>query len=123
LVALLFAVVGGLVVVGRSLYQLADLPCRSVSSHMLEPARQPEDARPLAPASKAETGSPVGTSAPPSSPSPERVVTTRSSGIVLSVDPRAKTLVLEDRGAAAEASRLCVELALDARVVRQSGTF
>jgi hypothetical protein len=119
LIALLLAVVGGSIVVGRSLYQPADLPSRAVSSYMPEPepARQPEDARPLAPASKAETGSPVGPPAPPSSPPPVRVVTMRSSGVVLSVDPRARTLVLEDRGAAAAAPRLRVELAPDARVV------
>lgn len=117
-IALLFAVAAGSIVVGRSLYQPADLPSRAVSSYMPEPepARQPEDARPLAPASKAEPGSPVGPPAPPSS-LPVRVVTTRSSGIVLSVDPRARALVLEDRGAAAAASRLRVELAPDARVV------
>jgi len=46
-----------------------------------------------------------------------RVVTTRSSGIVLSVNPRARTLVLQDMGAATEAWRLRVELAPDARVV------
>jgi hypothetical protein len=45
-----------------------------------------------------------------------RVVTTRSSGIVLSVNARARTLVLEDRAAAA-ASPLRVELAPDGRVV------
>jgi len=46
-----------------------------------------------------------------------RVVTTRSSGIVLSVNPSARTLVLQDMEAAAEVRRLRVELAPDARVV------
>ncbi len=117
LIVLLLAVVGVSIVVGRSIYQPADLPRRAVSSHTPEPARQPEDARPLAPASKADTRLPVGPPVPPSSPSPVRVVTTRSSGLVLSVNPRARTLVLEDRGAAAAASGLRVELAPDARVV------
>jgi hypothetical protein len=117
LIAFLFAVVGVSIVLGRSLYQAADLPRRVVSSNTPGSARQPEDARSLAPASKADTSSPVGPPAPPSSPPPVRVVTTRSSGLVLSVNPTARTLVLEDRGAAAAASRLRVELAPDARVV------
>jgi hypothetical protein len=54
---------------------------------------------------------------PPSSPPPARVVTTRSSGIVQSVNPRARTLVLQDMGAAGAASQLRVELAPEARVV------
>ena len=69
-IVLLLAVAGVSIVVGRSLYQPADLPRRAVSSHTPEPARQPEDARPLAPASKADTRLPVGPPVPPSSPSP-----------------------------------------------------
>lgn len=53
---------------------------------------------------------------PPSRPAPTRIVTTRSTGVVLSVDPRARMLVLEDRGAAGDAGRLRIELAPDARV-------
>ncbi|MGH7752359.1 MAG: hypothetical protein ACREN5_06055, partial [Gemmatimonadales bacterium] len=117
LIALLLAVVGVSIVVGRSIYETADLPRRAVGSNTSEPARQIEEARPLAPASKADTDLPVGPPVPPSSPPPVRVVTTRSSGIVLSVNPRARTLLLEDMGAAAAASRLRVELAPDARVV------
>ncbi len=117
LIALLLAVVGVSMVVGRSIYQTTDLARRAVGSNTPEPARQIEDARPLAPASKAEPVSPGGRPVPPSSPPPVRVVTTRSSGIVLSVNPRARTLVLQDMGAAAEAWRLGVELAPDARVV------
>ena len=117
MIVLLLAVVGVSIVVGRSVYQPADLPRRAVSSNAPEPARQPEDARPLAPASKADTGLSARPPVPPSSPPPVRVVTTRSSGLVLSVNPRARTLVLEDRGGAAAASGLRVELAPDARVV------
>ena len=117
LIALLFATVGVSIVVGRSLYQPADVPRRAVSSNVPGSARQLEDARSLALPSKAETGSPVGPPAPPSSSPSVRVVTTRSSGIVLSVNARARTLVLEDRGAAAAASPLRVELAPDGRVV------
>ena len=54
---------------------------------------------------------------PPSTPAPVRIVGTRFSGVVLSVDPGAGVLVLEDRGAAGAAGRLRVELAPDARVV------
>lgn len=52
---------------------------------------------------------------PPSRPAPTRVVSTRSSGVVQSVDPKGRTLVLEDRGVAG--GRLRVELAPDARVM------
>jgi len=41
--------------------------------------------------------------------------------MVLSVDPSARTLVLEDMGAGAQVSRLRVELAPDARVVLSEG--
>jgi hypothetical protein len=117
LIVLLLAVVGVSIVVGRFVYQRADLFRRAVGSNMLEPARQTEETRPLAPASKADTDLPAGPPVPPSSPRPVRVVTTRSSGLVLSVNPRARTLVLEDRGATAAATRLRVELAPDARIV------
>jgi hypothetical protein len=46
-----------------------------------------------------------------------RIVRMRSSGVALSVDPMARTLVLEERGAANAAGRRRVELAPDARVV------
>jgi hypothetical protein len=117
LIALLLGVVGVSIVVGRSLYQTADRSHRAVGSKTPEPARQIEEARPLAPASKTETVSPGGRPGLPASPPPGRVITTRSSGIVQSVNPKARTLVLEDLGAAAAASRLRVELAPDARVV------
>ena len=118
LIALLFAGVGVSIVVGHSLHHPADLSRREVGSDTPEPARQTEDARPLTPASKAETGSPGGPPVPLSSPPPARVVTTRFSGIVLSVNPSARTFVLQDLGVAAAASGLRVELASDARIVR-----
>jgi hypothetical protein len=110
---LLLGVVGVSFVIGRSFYQTAD----PVGSKTPEPARQIEEARPPAPASKTETVSPGRRPGLPSSPPPGRVVTTRSSGIVQAVNPKARTLVLEDLGAAPAASRLRVELAPDARVV------
>jgi hypothetical protein len=119
LIALLLVVLGASIVVGRSIYHTLDLPRRIVGSNRPEPTRPSETARPLplAPPSKAETVSPDVRPMPPSSPPPVRVVTTRSSGIVLSVNPRARTLVLQDLGAAAEGWRRRVELAPDARVV------
>ena len=67
-----------------------------------------------APASRDETV--VPTVPPPAPPAPARAVGARFSGVVLSVDPTARALVLEDRGAGA-AERLRVQLAPDARVV------
>ncbi len=120
LIALLVALVGMSIVAGRSVYQSVHLPRRAVGSITPEPARETADARPLAPASQAETISPaVGPVPQPSQPPapPARVIRTRASGRVLSVDPSARTLVLEDMGAGAQVSRLRVELAPDARVV------
>jgi len=79
------------------------------------PAPQIEEAPLPPPASKAETVVPAVPPPPPSRPAPVRV-SARLSGVVLSVDPRARVLVFEDRGTAA-AERLRVELAPDARVV------
>ena len=78
-------------------------------------APQIEEAPPPPPVSKAETVVPAAPPLPPSRPAPVRIVSTRSSGVVLSVDPSARTLVLDDRGTAA-AGRRRVELAPDARV-------
>lgn len=118
LIASLLAVVGGGIVAGRSFYQAATLPARAVGSGPSEPARQPEDARPLPPAPEvARSSAVVQPVLPPSSRVPVRVVTARASGIVLAINPSARTLVLQDMGAAAEASQLRVALAPDARVV------
>jgi hypothetical protein len=107
LVIVLLAAVAVSIVVARSIHWTpAPAP----------PAPQIEEAPPP-PASKAETVVPAAPPLPPSRPAPVRVVSTRSSGVVLSVDPRASMLVLEDRGAAGAAGRLRVELAPDARVV------
>jgi len=80
------------------------------------PARLAEPAPPPPPASRAETIVPAAPP-PPSRPAPGRIVSARSSGVVLSVDAGARALVVEDRGATAAARRR-VELAPDARVVR-----
>ena len=107
LIIVLLAAVGVSIVVARSIRWTPAPPA---------PALQIEEAPPPQPASKAEAVVPAAPPLPPSRPAPVRV-STRSSGVVLSVDPRASMLVLEDRGAAGEAGRLRVELAPDARVV------
>lgn len=76
-----------------------------------------ETAPPPPPAAKAEPVVPATPPPPPSRPSPARVASARSSGVVLSVDAGGRTLVLEHRGVAAETGRLRVALAPDARVV------
>lgn len=105
LIIVLLAAVAVSIVVARSIrLTLAPPP----------PAPQIEEAPPPPPASKAETVVPAVPPLPPSRPAPVRV-SARLSGVVLSVDPRARVLVFEDRGTAA-AERLRVELAPDARV-------
>lgn len=108
LIVVLLAAVGVSIVIARSIRWTPAPP---------PPAPQIEEAPPPPPASKAETVVPATPPLPPSRAAPVRVVSTRSSGVVLSVDPRTRMLVLEDRGAAAAAGRLRVELAPDARVV------
>ncbi len=117
MIALLVALVGVSIVAGRSVYRSAHLPGRAVGSITPESARETAGARPLAPDSQAETTSPAVGPVPLPSRPPARVISTRASGRVLSVDSGARTLVLEDMGAGAQVSRLRVELAPDARVV------
>lgn len=118
LIASLLAAGGVAMVVGRSIYQAATLPGRADDSGRAEPARQPAAERPLPPASTAARSFPVARPVPPpASPAPVRVVPARASGTVLAVNPSARTLVLQDMGAAAAASLLRVALAPDARVV------
>ena len=105
LIALLLTVVGMSIVVGRTLRRPAAPARRAVASNTLEAASTPD------------TPSLAERPAPLSTPTPAHVVTTRASGIVLAVDPRARTLVLQDMGAVAEARTRHVELARDARVV------
>ena len=118
LIALLLAVFGASIVVGRYLHQAASPSRTAVGSNSSNPSESaPQKERPLTPASTADTHSTPGRPVPSTKPPPGRVVTTRSSGIVLAVNPGARTLVLQDMGAAAEAGRVLVELAPDARVV------
>ena len=117
LIAVLLTVVGAGIVVGRSLHQPANPSRRGVASSPPESARQTGDTPPRAPASTASPRSPAGRPVAPSNPPAGHIVTTRSSGIVMTVSPGARTLVLQDMGAAAGAGRLRVEVAPDARVV------
>jgi hypothetical protein len=71
-----------------------------------------------APPPAAARGEAAAPAVPPAKPGPVRIVSLRSSGVVLSVDPGARALVLEDRGAGGEALRLRIEVAPDARVAR-----
>lgn len=102
-----YATVGVAIVVARS---LPWMPAPPIASRI-------EEAPPPPSVSKAEPVVPTAPPAPPSRPAPVRIVRTRSSGVALSVDPMARTLVLEERGAANAAGRRRVELAPDARVV------
>lgn len=113
-IVLLLAAVGVSMVVARSIRGTPAPP--PPATRVAPPVAPPiQEVPPAPPAAKAETIVPAAP-LPPSRPAPGRVVSTRSSGVVLSVDPRARTLVLEDRGAVA-AGRLRVELAPDARVM------
>jgi hypothetical protein len=116
LIALLIALVGVSIVAGRSVYRSAHVPRRAVGSITPEPTPETAGARPPGPASQAETISPALSPVPLPSRPPARILSTRASGRVLSVDPSTRTLVLEDMGAGAQMSRLQVELAPDARV-------
>ena len=118
-IALLLTVFGASIVVGRCLHEPASPPRTAVGSNSSNtPESAPQKERPFTPASTGDTQSTPGRPVPSSTPPPGRVVTTRSSGIVLAVNPGARTLVLQDMGAAEKAGRLRVELAPDARVVR-----
>ncbi len=112
LILVLLATVGVAIVVARS---IPWAPAPPATAPPIPP--RIEEAPPPPPVSNAEPVGPTPPSPPPSRPAPVRIVSTRSSGVVLSVDPRARTLVLEERGAADVAGRRRVELAPDARVV------
>ena len=129
LIVVVLAAIGVSIVVARSIYR-TPAPPSSGSSASAPPAAVRSSAAPstsippvaprIAPApappiARTETVVPA-TPPPPSRPAPTRIVTTRSAGVVLSVDPRARMLVLEDRGAAGDTGRLRIELAPDARV-------
>lgn len=76
-----------------------------------------EQTSPPPPASREATVVPTVPPPPATPPEPVRIVGARFSGVVLSVDPTAGVLVLEDRGGAGAAGRQRVQLAPDARVV------
>ena len=135
LIVVVLAAIGVSIVVARSIHR-TPAPPSSGSSASAPPAAvrssaapssgapstsippvAPRIAKPASPPPIARTETVVpATPPPPSRSAPTRIVTTRSTGVVLSVDPRARMLVLEDRGAAGDTGRLRIELAPDARV-------
>lgn len=135
LIAVLLAAIGVSIVVARSIHwtsappssgpspsappaagRSSAAPSSGAPSTSIPPVA-PRIAKPAPPPPIARTETVVpATPQAPSRPAPTRIVTTRSTGVVLSVDPRAGMLVLEDRGAAGEAGRLRIELAPDASV-------
>jgi hypothetical protein len=114
----LLAVVGLSIVVARSIHPTANPSGFVTGSVTGQPAPRVEERSalpatlPTGPISQANRPTPT----PPSPPTPVRVVPARVSGVVLSVDEKARTLVLEDRGAAPELRRLRVGLAPDTRI-------
>jgi hypothetical protein len=120
--AVLLAAVGLSIVVARSIYPTANpsgsMPGSVTGSKTGQPAPRVQEKSalpatlPTGPVSQANRPTPT----PPSPPTPVRVIPARVSGVVLSVDEKARTLVLEDRGAAPELQRLRVGLAPDTRI-------
>ncbi|MEX2222791.1 MAG: hypothetical protein WEG40_13420 [Candidatus Rokuibacteriota bacterium] len=115
-IVMLLAAAGVSIVVARSVRwtPVAPPPDPQVAPQV---APQVEEALPPPPASKAETVVPAAPPLPPAKPAPIRIVSMRSAGVVLSVDSKAGTLVLEDWGAADATGRRRVEVAPDARVL------
>jgi hypothetical protein len=116
--AVLLAAVGLSIVVARSIHPTADPSGSMTGSKTGQPAPRVQEKSalpatlPTGPVSQANRPTPT----PPSPPTPVRVIPARVSGVVLSVDEKARTLVLEDRGAAPELRRLRVGLAPDTRI-------
>jgi hypothetical protein len=123
----------GLVIVLLAAVGVSIIVARFIDRAPAPPRVGPQIAAPIAPgitppseppapppaASSREAGAPAAPPAPPTPtrPAPARIVSMRSSGVVLSVDPGASMLVLDERGAGGEAQRLRIELAPEARVV------
>lgn len=130
---ILLAVLGAGLVAARSIDWTSDrrlsAPSPPAPSRPAPPSTSPsppapqvapriEKSSPVAPALKGEAVAPPALPAPPPSrPAPVRTVRTRSTGVVLSVDPQARMLLLEDREVAGAVGRLRVEVAPDARIV------
>jgi hypothetical protein len=120
----------GLVIVLLAAVGVSIIVARLIDPTPAPPQVGPQIAAPIAPgitpaseppapppaASSREAGAPAAPPTPTRS-APARIVSTRSSGVVLSVDPGASMLVLDERGAGGEARRLRIELAPEARVV------
>ena len=129
LILALLAGVGLVIVVARSI-DWTPAPSPAASPPVASPPAAPpiaprisprvtpriETTRPQ-PDSRGETVVPAVPPPAPSAPALPRMVRTRFSGVVLSVDPAARVLVVGDSGATGAAGRVRVELAPDARVV------
>jgi hypothetical protein len=123
----------GLVIVLLAAVGVSIIVARFIDRAPAPPRVGPQIAAPIAPgitppseppapppaASSREAGAPAAPPAAttPTRPAPARIVSTRSSGVVLAVDPGASMLVLDERGVGGEARRLRIELAPEARVV------
>lgn len=119
LILALLAGVGIVVVVARAIHWTPAPPAAQIAPQATPqtiPQTPPSSTPRPVPTSRDETVVPIVRPPAPATPAPVRVVGARFSGVVLSVDPTARVLVLEDGGAGA-AGRLRVQLAPDARVV------
>jgi hypothetical protein len=117
LILALLAGVGIVVVVARAIHWApAPPPLATQIAPQTTPQTPPSSTPRPVPASRDEPFVPTVPPPAPAMPAPVRVVGPRFSGVVLSVDPTARVLVLEDGGVGA-AGRLRVQLAPDARVV------
>ncbi|HUP38151.1 MAG TPA: hypothetical protein VNC82_22210 [Candidatus Limnocylindria bacterium] len=123
LVIVLLAAVGVSIIVARFIDRAPAPPQGSpqiaapIALGITPPSEPP--APPPAASSRREAGAPAAPPAAPTParPAPVRIVSMRSSGVVLAVDPGASMLVLDERGVGGEARRLRIELAPEARVV------
>jgi hypothetical protein len=126
LVLVLLAALGAAISVA---WAIDRTPAPPAGSSQLAAPIAPPVAPPIAPRVTPRTGAPAppppaagGQAAapavppPPAKPAPGQMVSMRSSGVVLSIDPGASALVLEDRSVGGEARRLRIEVASDARV-------
>jgi hypothetical protein len=107
------------IVVARSIHPTANSSGTMAGFRTGSPAPRVEEASPLPSTSPIEPASPPHPPmpTPPSPQKPLRVTPARVSGVVLSVDLKARTLLLQDMGAASEIRQLRVGLRPDTRIV------
>jgi len=107
------------IVVARSIHPTANSSGTMAGFRTAQPAPRVEEESPLPSTSPIEPASPPHppTPTPPSPQKPLRVTSARVSGVVLSVDLKARTLLLQNMGAASELRHLRVGLRPDTRIV------